>query len=441
MVKLCYVLSALTINAISVDSMSTEYAKVNGFKQNILTSPNQYPPVVRSQYPPMVPYLSKRDTRHFKDTKKGAFTDDDINNEDYEPAVNSYSFRKLQKKMGTNGKKFNMPVSGPVPDWDDQYYDNDGKPIVYQVDTEELKEMIDSYIDMGKEKWAGFLATSECNKFQKLMDKLKKMMGKDEEDDCDDEEIEKKPKAIHTPDDDCEDKINHSTQPISSNKKTSTRTKQNKSYDFQNPKALPVFSNVDEEEIQDFQDMLAEVIKYWEKEDARDIMKAAKGISYKDFSLEDEEDYSEKLTNSKTRKTKSGNKNKKVSASGFLDEDDEIDEDEEYEIDGGEDVLKPVSKDLLERMDPSFIKTKSQKEWLKSNAVRRAKMLQALLNGELDTEGDSKIIQQDEVRYRDGDIFLTEDDNEFMSNGFKLQSANLAIYIFFLAEVVLFYVF
>lgn len=94
--------------------------------------------------------------------------------------------------------------------------------------------------------------------------------------------------------------------------------------------------------------------------------------------------------------------------------------------------------DLLGKIDPKLLKTKAQKDWLKSNALRRANMIQKLMDGQLDEENYSR---QDEVRYRENNIFLEEDENEIPNTAFRLQSTNLAMYVFFLVEALLFYVF
>ena len=472
MVKLCYVLPMMLFSTSTINAMSTEYAKqhnpqiilskenkdiINNYAFNSLNIEKRSP-VSYSRAKSKTVTNIKNNKKNNKNVKNDDSFDDNIsnnnngetdeiidgndnisnddNNDDTESlAVNSYAFKRLQKKLGLKDKKIDIPVTGPVPDYDDQFYENDGRPIVYQVDTEELKDIMDHYLEMGKEKWAGFLATSDCNKFQKLLKKIKKMKGNDDEcetpkkpiveDDCDDNEKSDNDKQYG----------NFNSKPKGNKKQsTNSNTKTNTKGDISQPN----FANIPDEELESFQNLLSDVITYWEKEDASNILQRSNGLTYKDFDLDRDDEVITKNRN---------DYNKKVTAFGsnfddfenYKTEDEENDNDEENEeIQELLSSYDDMGKDLFENMDPTkYAKTKEQKEWLKSNALRRARMLQSLLNGEL----DSRILKNDIIKYRDGNIFLSEDDNEFVSSGFKLQSTNLAMYLFFLVEGILFYLF
>lgn len=462
MVKLCYTFPLVCVCVLPTLALSTEYVKHNS-RQVVLSKPNQE--YIKKSYSLIEPHLQKRNpsyrvvkTKVSSVTKKNDDIVEDEEFEEDETAVNSYSFRSLQKKLGLGGKKFEMPISGPVPDWDDQYYDNDGKPIVYQVDTEELKELMDNYLEMGKEKWAAFLATSECNKFQKLMDKLHNLFKKNEnaddhdEDDNEDDEDSKAQGPFGKYENDADDEEDNDDDDRSSrnNKKVSSAANKLSLKDLKglkNVNSQPLFSSIPEEEIEEFHNLLADVVSYWEEEDAISILEAASGLSYKDFDLFEEDE------NPKKKKTA---KRIKPSLSVIDDNDDDDDDDDEGDDDDG-DINANVNDDddenddnneikqhqssqpdLLGKIDPKLLKTKAQKDWLKSNALRRANMIQKLMDGQLDEENYSR---QDEVRYRENNIFLEEDENEIPNTAFRLQSTNLAMYVFFLVEALLFYVF
>ncbi|TID15021.1 hypothetical protein CANINC_004692 [Pichia inconspicua] len=364
----------------------------------------------------------------------------------YEEAeVKSYAFRKLQKKLGIKDKKFEMPVTGPVPDWDDQFYDHNGTPIVYQVNTEELKDILDHYIEMGKEKWAGFLATSNCNKFQKLLNKLKKKM----DDDCDEESV-----PIRKPDTDTGSRNHNKEEEEEEEEEYDEAVGEESTQEQKDVKSLlkkpspdfgknknkdkPAFSNLPEDELNSFQEMLSDVIAFWQKEDAREILEASKGLSYEEFEL-DGDDF--ELV--KQHKDKSKKKKGAVSVydyDNYLTEEDVEMEDPEgteyYETPEIDEYTKhnPNHLDVLESLQPEIVKTKKQKDWLRDNAVRRAKILQALLNGQFDEYN----LRQDIVKYRDNDIFLDQDENEFISSGIKIESKKVLMCIFFAVEAFMF---
>lgn len=462
MVKFCYIVSLVFVSVSPALALSTEYVKHNS-RQVVLSKPNQE--FLRKTYYVVEPRLQKRSPSYrtlkakiSKSTIKNDIdevVDENEDSEDDDSDINSYGFKSLQKKLGLKGKKFEMPVSEPVPDWDDQYYDNDGRPIVYQVDTEELKEVIDSYIEMGKEKWAAFLATSECSKFQKLMDKLNKIFNKSEDfdEDTDNNSSAYKTITIDGDDDENDDDENDGNdsneryineEDIMVSPKSSNRFNSDKQNMFEatsknsqgSENRQPLFSTISDEEVEEFQRMLSDVISYWENEDAKSIMEAADGLSYDDFNLSDDNEKSNKGAGKAIQPSFS-----------MIDEDEDENEDEDEGEDEGEDDEDDVDDefdnhssdmpDLLENLDPDLLKTKSQKNWLKSNALRRAKMIQKLIDGNLDEE---MYMKQDEIRYRDKNIFLEEDDNEIPNTAFRLQSTNLAMYIFFTVEALFFYV-
>lgn len=494
MVKLCYLLAATCASIPATNAISTEYVRLNK-KQVVLGTENtefltpesfSFAPGVRSR-------LVKRGNRGVKanmdfgvhlvdddanqesvDEEEDDDNDDDeketlINSQSYKPEdveesneeiivsdelpVNSYAFKKLQKKLGIKDKGFEMPVSGPVPDWDDQFYDNDGKPVVYQVDTEELKDMLDHYLDMGKEKWAGFLATSNCNKFQKLLNKLKKKIN----DDCDEES-----EPIKKPDTDCDDeKETEKDKNLKSKLKDKIDEKKELiKHDDETPnfgknvekkpiEKKPVFSNLPEDELNSFQNMLTDVISYWEQEDAKKILESSNGLSYKEFELDgDDFDIVKQFKHDKQKNKKKFSAYNVGSTydsnyDSYITEDDNDIENPEgseyYETPEIDEYTKnnPKHQDLLESIAPEIVKTKKQKDWLKENALRRAKIIQALLNGEL----DETTLRQDIIRYRESNIFLEEDQNEFINNGFRLQSTSMAMYILFVTEALMFQLF
>ena len=478
MVKLCYIIPLVCLCVSPTLALSTEHVKhIN--RQVVLSKPNQK--YIKKTYSFVEPHLQKRNpsyravkTRISSITKKSDNIVEDEEFEDDEAAANSYSFRSLQKKLGLGGKTFERPVNEPVPNWDDQYYANDGKPVVKQVDTEELKELMHTYLEMGKEKWAAFLATSECNKFQKLMNKLHYLFKRNEsndeggENDENEDEDYKAHKPFSLDDDDHEEEDTDNVKSSHNKIKVSSAANQlnlNSHKGSKNVNRQPLFSSIPEEEVEEFHNLLLEVVSYWEKEDARSILEAASGLSYKDFDLSDEDEKPKKKNSTKHIETSFSviddnddeddyeegrddddqNSNTNVNDNDNIDDgdgdgDDDDDENDDDDDDDDDETKKHDSNgpDLLGKLDLKLLKTKAQKDWLKSNALRRAKMIQKLMDGELDEEN---YLKQDEVRYRDNNIFLEEDENEIPNTAFRLQSTNLAMYAFFLVEALLFYVF
>lgn len=484
MVNLCYLATVFLILSTQTLALSTQFA-IEHSKPQVLSKTNR--DYLQNSYPVNTPsqLLKKREPGSYKDAKEqigksnirtssvDAVIDEDPDptseEEEDETLINSYGFRNLQKKLRLSGKKFEMPVTGPVPDWDDQYYENGDKPIVYQVDTEELKDIMDNYIDMGKEKWAALLATSDCNKFQKLIKKFHNIMNKNEGGDEDDSNKQSPKKGHYATaeeeqaenDEEDEDesfwpdnKPVPKTYPMPNQVKLAKQKglkKGQKQLTHEAMERQPMFSAVPVEELEELQQLFVDVINYWDKEDAKDILKAADGLRYKDFEIDEEKE-------SDVRNNKSSKKNNKLKSLNVASENDN--DDEEDEDDGSESETKAANEndeevdensydddddefqkqpELFEKFDPKFCKTKAQKEWLKANAIRRAKIIQELLNGDFTDE--AMLIKQDEIRYRENNIFLDQDDNEFSSDGLRLQSTVLSLYIFFLVEAVFFYLF
>lgn len=493
MVKLCYIFPFLYLTPISQCFPTQTQLKIND-KNPVLREHNIvdlhevkfiHPQIIRRS-------VSYKDAKNNKSGAKQRSTENNEDNESEESneegdeIINSYGFRNFQKKFGLGDKKFEIPVKEAVPDWEDQYYYDDGRPVVYEVDTEELKEIMDNYIDIGKEKWAAFLATSDCNKFQKFIKKLTNILHKNEGEETSNminsPDVNKNVNNEEDTDDDNDDDITDEltwgetkkiseTYPMINQVKLKKQKGLKKSYEQQLRQELnrqPHFSIMPQEELEEFQQLFSDVVSYWEKEDAKTILEAAHGLTYKDFEFDEEEtekgetnfnfndsdskkktsvkpDKSENLIKSSTsirsKSTKTAKANSKVIESnqnGYSEyEDNEYSDDRETNVYGGDHYLDNL--ELLNKMDPKFFKTKEQKEWLKENALRRAHIIQNLLNGEF--EDEDTLMAQDLVRYRENNIFLDEDDNEFASDGFKLQSTNMAMYVFFLVEAILFYIF
>lgn len=382
--------------------------------------------------------------------------------------VNSYAFRRLQKKTGVTDRKFDMPINVPVPSWNNQNHHNDDTSIANQVEAEGLKDMLDYYLDMGKEKWAGFLATSNCNQFQKLLKKLKRKMGDDHNDDKEEEDEEeeytipiKKPshgsKAAEEEDgknaentegpEDAEDAENaEGAEGIEDNDSNYDddddddyfyededeedwsvveNTRAVSGLDVKNEK--PGLLNLPEEELNNFQEMLNDVISFWESKDAKSILEASKGLSYEEFELDDDDYSSVKHNQSEFKETKNVSVYD-VNGDAGVKEGDNRDKTSEYT------KHNPEHRDLLESLEPETVKTQKQKKWLRDNAVRRAKIIQALLNGHFDEYN----LQQDIIKYRDSNIFLDQDENEFINSGNKIGSKNIAMYVFIAVEALMF---
>lgn len=465
MVKLCYIVSLVCLDFYACSALSL-YPKMHS-KQTVLSKSTND---LASYNFAFIEPLSKRNLSYKKAKKiKGDTNSEENYSTDEEPSdnweensnpnqdiVTNYGLRKLQKKLRLGDKKYEVPVTQPVPEWDDQYYYDDGRPIIYQVDTEELKEILDDYIDMGKEKWAAFLATSDCNKFQKFFKKLQNLLHQNEgEDDYQNKDAlrhgstKEKNKGNNNDYEDDEEKEDYeegfkdsmiwgkgkTTYTNNPNinqfklkkQKGLRKSEEQKLKDKQN--SMPQFSILPWEELEEFQKMFQDVITYWENDDAKDILELSKGLSYKDFEIDENIEVNEAKKNFKSDKSLDEN-DSKTSYDNNFDKENEEPDDDDYEL---------LTMDLLDKLDPKYFKTKNQMEWLKANAVRRAHILQKLLDG--DYEDDEQIFSQDWISYRENNIFLDQDDNEFASNGFRLQSTNMAIYVFFFVEAALFYIF
>jgi hypothetical protein len=284
------------------------------------------------------------------------------------------------------------------------------------MDKQNLKDLLHCYLQMGKEKWAGFLATSNSNKFKILLNTFKYELIEDTNIDSSHQNLTKATKSFASgiPE--------NSLQSANGNDDYNRYDSNNNNDNNFTPNNYP------SKELEDFKIMLHDVIDYWENEDAKTILKSAQNLTYEEFKLDDNHVYN--INSKKYYKT--------ISATDYV-------ENNNAKIDHSLDqyTLKDATtthKDLLENLNPDAIKTEKQKEWLKENALRRSFLLQSLLNGEFD-EFDEFNFKQDTIRYRDGNIFLDQDENEFISEGFKIRCTYMAMYICFLAEIIFFQIF
>lgn len=430
-----------------------------------------------------------------------------------------------ESKILQNGLRFQvrnnrMQPTSPVIYFDEQIQKDDGNSLQRLTPTKEVDGIFDQYVKIGKDKWAGFLAISNCEKFGKLLNLIETKLARNydnkelqrkiedledttdydakleveyensydddgyehidnkhdikdndyyDNDDCDNGgydndnydniEHEHEHEHEHTASDhfydsndevydydeygmdfetddaaydmDCDtDDNEYDKDDANADMKTGYEYSDSDTFSaddlefeysfdkFTHPTHLK--SNVvQKEEFKSFQNMLKEVISYWENEDAKKILKSANVLSYKEFDLDDDKESPFSLKSDK----------------GFF----QNVYDKKYQLKSAElidnyTLKNPTKKDMLESFDPEQIKTTEQKAWLKENAQRRATILRKLLKGEL----DEKLIKQDIVRYRENEIFLDQDENEFLVNGgMKLQSTTLLLSIFFFVETVL----
>lgn len=397
----------------------------------------------------------------------------------------NYASEKAQKILSMEEDKSEIPENGSASDSTNQLNHPDVERAVYRVDRYELQDILDYYLGMGKEKWAGFLATSNSNKFQKLINKLKNRIGNN----CNEEvalveshnyvtsKSQSQPDGADSKEDNVdddyydydydnnkEDNFDHEAEKYSDSDNSKLEKnfgeqrqdlRQDGAFDLgiktQNSgfstDVKPSFPNSPKEKVENFQELLTDVITYWENEDAKKILESSHGLSYQEFELEGNDyDLVTQYKNESIKKSGTSDDNRKASTFGSNIES-QMTEEEANEADLSEAVHyetsiidedtkhKPESegRDLLESMAPDAIKSRKQKEWLKENALRRAKIMQGILNGDFDEYS----LRQDIIKYREGNIFLEDDKNEFVSNGIRIQSKNMALYVFFIVEVIM----
>ncbi|KAG7739654.1 hypothetical protein KL923_002501 [Ogataea haglerorum] len=164
-----YVLGAQVLQMATVDAVSVQHrAKTNALQAHLSDAQRVLAPA---------PYYEKRD-----------YEDYDAEAEDYDEDDEEYVAEEYQEEdakdgdLEASGASFsvNVPVKGPVAE-EDQSYDKDGRQLVYEVDVDQVKNMIDFYLAMGKEKFAGFLATCSDGHFTEAMKMLSADMASNKE--------------------------------------------------------------------------------------------------------------------------------------------------------------------------------------------------------------------------------------------------------------------
>lgn len=355
---------------------------------------------------------------------------------DSSAVVNAYIYNnKNNQQKKQRGAKFlevtkmNIPGKEPVPDWDDQFYDDEGRPLVYQVDTEELEDIMKNMMHEGKEKWASFLAVSDCNKFKKLIDKIKTALGKGE--DCDDD-VPPPPKkekdcevSNPTVDEDCDevDEVMNIPPPnklANSIKNTYVAVSEGNNNDDEynddedqdsvdddgdddfrktsmrcNTDSQPLFASISSAEANGMNEFLTEIAQYWEEEDPIKILEQASKYNYEKLLEFDS------LSNEAEEEEDVEAANEEEDRSDFNDKLHIV-----PELTQSEREQYPLFD-----LDITSIDSK-QSEWLKNNAIRRTMIIQNLLNGESVDED----VEIDKVEYENGNIFLDPDENYFINS-------------------------
>lgn len=348
------------------------------------------------------------------------------------PVVSSHIGNKKQydKKLKRwEEGKMNMSVKEPVSDWNDQFYDDQGRSLAYLINTETVEGMIMNIIHEGKENWAYFLAVSDNNKFKNLINKLKSALGKierstpKENEDCNG-------KVIPSIDDGREDGfdgkdimnipptkkyIKSSGAIISDNDNDNNDidsdddgNKYFNAYNYKDGKDVnngdnqefryitnyqPLFVSTLPSEIDILSNFFAEVSQYWKAIDPSEQLKETSNFDF-----------------AKLLKFESLNIDSVVGAGSANKEDVPGFDTKQYFY-----PLKEVIQ--LEEETPFFgfgfnQFDSEQSEWLKENVMRRTTIIQNLLKGEsVDDE-----VRMDLIEYENGNIFLDPDDNYFINS-------------------------
>ncbi|ESX02183.1 hypothetical protein KL918_003727 [Ogataea parapolymorpha] len=164
-----YVLGAHLLQMAAVDAASVQHrARTDALQAHLSDTQQVLAPA---------PYYEKRD-----------YEEDDLEAENYDEDDEEYVAEEYQEEEEEDGDleassasfSVDVPVKGPVAE-EDQSYDKEGRQLVYEVDVDQVKNMIDLYLAMGKEKFAGFLATCSNGHFMEAMKMLSADMASNKE--------------------------------------------------------------------------------------------------------------------------------------------------------------------------------------------------------------------------------------------------------------------
>jgi len=235
----------------------------------------------------------------------------------------------------------------------------------------ELEEDVAKYIELGEDKWVAFLARASPSHFEKIVKKIKYLLGKG---DCEDEENEEedngdnsKNSADNSEEDDCE-------------KKEFSEEEEDEDCDFEEDE------NDQEEERQEAEDGGHQID--WEVFAATAADKT-KPLSEFLFGLQS---YAEKQDPKKILKK-----------AGTFDI-------HEFDSSSGNE-----NASLTEKVNAGDVKDRQTKKWLASTAARRAKLITDAASNV--TFNESAAFEAEDFQYRKGNIFLDDDDNDDFSNG------------------------
>lgn len=354
---------------------------------------------------------------------------------------NGYKFKEYKDYNDDNS---NIANTDGNAGYDGSFHSCSTQSAQSRINTEALTETLEYYLTLGKEKWAGFLATSNCSKFLELFKRLQNKINSASQLDKIEETYSTKELTCAN----CRDGSKADVNRVYSNFDTpKAYDRENRSssqkhevlfeVEDQNCTTGTLFDNIAGEKKDQFMSLLQNVVSYWERENAKDILQASRGVAYKDFKLGGDvyNETANVVKQNKIAKTQSEKYNhSSKQREDYYDTPDENDSAatlsrlDEYHS------KNPRHRDLLESIHPTDVKTKEQEAWLRANAIRRAQLLQELVNG----NHDEKMLQQDLTKYRDENIFLDQDENEFVSNGVKLKPRCSVSYGIFFAVTMLY---
>ncbi|VEU23379.1 DEKNAAC104606 [Brettanomyces naardenensis] len=269
-------------------------------------------------------------------------------------------------------------------------------------DDEELKSIADKYLKLGEDKWVGFLSRASPGHFQLILKKIKKLLGKGSDDcgeevpaeekpDCDggdsgDSELPETPKDetdcesgnegedVEDDDSDCDG----STQEY-----VNTRTSRHRVF------KKDIGSEVLDASVDESNPLavfLLHLKDYAGKQDPANVLKAAGSFNFTEFDP------------------------------SSSDED------------------RNSTDCAAEKVGAKDIKGSSMKKWLKSTAERRAEIIeQALLN---DNFNESEAFKAEEFQFREGNIFL-EDQDDIENGSFRAFSSPSLMYAIFAIGITL----
>jgi len=236
----------------------------------------------------------------------------------------------------------------------------------------ELEKDATSYIELGEDKWVGFLARASPSHFERIVKKVKHLLGKD---DCEDEDKEEEEdnnaenpengqdngEEDNGEEEDCEEDEEEDYEEDEEEENVDEITGNGKRQHLD----WGVFAASATNRTKPLGEFLVGLQHYAEKQDPQKVLKKAGLFSMSEFDSET------------TTELRNGS--------------------------------------LSEKINAGDVKNKQIKKWLASTAARRAKIIKDAVSN--DKFNDSAVFEAEEFQYRKGNIFLDDDDNDDFSSG------------------------